>query len=65
MLLLGVFAFILLSSLDGFKFFCFDLSRLFDNFRYMPVALDASDLWHMRIALFKSFVIFERLSLCR
>jgi hypothetical protein len=47
--LLAMLANILLTSLDSSKFFSLDLSRLLHGSWHMTLALDPSDLRHMRV----------------
>lgn len=54
---------VLLAPLDSVQLFSLDLARLLDALRHMALALDPSDLRHVRIPLDKRLIIFQLRSL--
>ena len=53
------------TPLDSSKLFTLDLSRLLDLLWHVSVALDSSDLGHVRIPRFERLVILKCLAVAR
>lgn len=50
---------VILTALNRRQFFSLDLRRLLDGLRHMTLALDSSDLGHVRVSINQSLVVLQ------